>query len=44
MEIYGQAKPPKYDLSKIDIPVRLFYGKSDRLYKQKVYLDIFLNK
>ncbi|CAH1378797.1 hypothetical protein MTP99_002594 [Tenebrio molitor] len=35
MEIYGQAKPPKYDLSKIDIPVRLFNGKSDSLYKQK---------
>ncbi|XP_068898904.1 lipase 1-like [Tenebrio molitor] len=33
--VYGQRKPPTYDLSKIDIPVRLFYGKSDSLYKQK---------
>lgn len=29
--IYGQKRPPFYDLSKITFPVHLYMGKYDRL-------------
>jgi lysosomal acid lipase/cholesteryl ester hydrolase len=29
-EIYGQTNPPDYDLSKILIPVNIYYGNADR--------------
>lgn len=31
LERYGQASPPAYDLGKLDTPLALFYGASDRL-------------
>ena len=31
MKIYGQKKPPLYDLSKITFPVHLYVGKYDKL-------------
>ncbi|XP_015838585.1 gastric triacylglycerol lipase-like [Tribolium castaneum] len=34
-EIYQQATPPLYDLSKIKTPVYMFYGKHDILFKTK---------
>ena len=31
MKVYGQKKPPLYDLSKITFPVHLYVGKYDKL-------------
>jgi len=31
MEHYGQASPPLYDLSNIELPVHLFVGGADAL-------------
>ena len=31
MKVYGQKKPPLYDLSKITTPVHLYVGKYDNL-------------
>ncbi|XP_059099601.1 gastric triacylglycerol lipase-like [Tigriopus californicus] len=31
MEHYGQASPPAYDLSKITLPIHIFYGDGDTL-------------
>lgn len=34
--VYGQSDPPVYDLSKITLPVYLFYGENDLLATPKV--------
>jgi lysosomal acid lipase/cholesteryl ester hydrolase len=36
MEEYGQATPPKYNLSLVTSPVALYYSDNDRLAPVKV--------
>ncbi|XP_063921264.1 gastric triacylglycerol lipase-like [Zophobas morio] len=36
LQEYGSEKPPVYDLSKIKLPVCLFYGKNDVYYGEEV--------
>ena len=41
MIVYGASKPPRYDLSKITIPVHLYVGKYDKLADVQDAKDLF---
>ena len=40
---YKQTKPPHYDLSKVNSPVYIFYGSTDRLVTPKVILTAIVS-
>jgi lysosomal acid lipase/cholesteryl ester hydrolase len=37
-KFYNSSSPPEYNLSKIDVPIELFWGKNDFLSQRKVYI------
>ncbi len=37
---YGKFRPPPYDLSKITVPVYLFYGHNDLLVRPEVFSEL----
>ncbi|XP_031783511.1 lipase member K-like isoform X2 [Nasonia vitripennis] len=39
--IYGSAEPPEYDLSKIDVPVALFWAENDFLAQPRDVLRLY---
>lgn len=38
--LYGSAEPPSYNLSRIEMPVYLYYGKADTLHNQTVRIQM----
>ncbi|XP_026497966.2 lipase 3-like [Vanessa tameamea] len=43
LKIYGTEKPPKYDLSKITLPITLFWAENDLLSSEKDVQLLFEN-
>jgi len=44
INVYGLPNPPNYDLSKIKVPVYLYYSKNDWLANVKVRIFFSLKK
>lgn len=42
-EVYGSPEPPKYDLSKVQVPVAVFYSGNDLITTPKVRNETFLS-